>query len=110
MERSEELVRRIGMFATLKGYHYAIEAINIVVKHKRSLLKMKKDIYDPIARNNATTGYCVDHAIRTAIRIVWDRGNQKEIKEIFSEIPKPPNGEFFDMAAAYILRQEDAAG
>lgn len=107
----ETLIRRLGIGATYRGYHYLNYGVRICLKDDEYLLSISKLLYPEIAREFNTTSSSVERGIRTAIQVCWDRGNQDLLKSI-SLRPlscRPTVSEFLDILVGY-LRQNSYAG
>lgn len=76
-------LKRLGVPPHIKGYLYLRDAIQIVVDDMRALGKVTKFIYPTIAEKYDTTPSRVERAIRNAIEIAFERGNQEELKKTF---------------------------
>jgi len=89
---------RIGMPSHLKGYHYLIEAMVLVVQDHTLASQVTKELYPRIAERFQTTAIRVERAIRNAIEITWERGNITQLNELFSYVDeergKPTNSAF----------------
>jgi len=68
---------------------------------------MTKELYPHVAKIHSTTASRVERAIRHAIEVSCDRGNQKLIEEYFGYsvnpiIGKPTNAEFIAAVVEYM--------
>ncbi len=94
-----EIIRQIGIPANIKGYQYLREAIKMSVKDVGNLQYITKMLYPSIAQTFHTNSSSVERAIRHAIEVAWNRGNQEYINQIFGYPlkegkAKPTNSEF----------------
>lgn len=99
-----DYIRRIGMPTHLKGYYYVREAIVIVVNEPEMLEAVMKELYPRIAKKFKTTWNKVEKGIRSCIEVTWEKGNKKEIEELFqyticNKKGKPTNSEFIALIA-----------
>lgn len=73
----------IGVPAHLKGYHYLRDAIMISGKDMQAVSSVTKLLYPTIAKRFKTTAQKVERAIRNAIEVSWERGNENTFEELF---------------------------
>ena len=94
-----KIIHEVGVPAHIKGYKFLREAIILVLKDSNNLEQITKVLYPKIARRYRTTTSRVERAIRHAIEIAWEKGNNELISEIFGNTiydsrKKPTNSEF----------------
>ena len=94
-----KIIHEVGVPAHIKGYKFLREAIILVLKDSNNLEQITKVLYPKIARRYRTTTSRVERAIRHAIEIAWEKGNNEFISEIFGNTiydsrKKPTNSEF----------------
>ena len=93
-----QVLHKLGVPAHIKGYLYLREAIQSVVKNVDLLGAITKELYPEVADTFNTTPSRVERAIRHAIEVAWERGNEKELKKYFentlSKNSKPTNSQF----------------
>lgn len=99
-----ELIQGLGIPANIKGYTYLRDAILICFERPAALNSVTKVLYPEVALKNATTSTRVERAIRHAIEVAWDRGNEEAAMEIFGRTSytikeKPTNSEFIALIA-----------
>lgn len=73
----------IGVPAHLKGYHYLRDAIMISGKDMETVSSVTKLLYPAIAKRFKTTDQKVERAIRNAIEVSWERGNEDTFEDLF---------------------------
>ncbi len=78
-------LKRLGVPPHIKGYMYLRDAIHICVDDMKALGKVTKFIYPSIAEKYETTPSRVERAIRNAIEIAFERGNQDELLKMFKD-------------------------
>ena len=92
------IMHEIGMPAHIKGYHYIRYAVKLVISDIDLLGAVTKELYPKVAEKFDSTPSRVERAIRHAIEVVWDRGNEECIEKYFSnntnEDFKPTNSQF----------------
>lgn len=73
----------IGVPAHLKGYHYLRDAILLSGKDMETVSSVTKLLYPSIAKRFKTTDQKVERAIRNAIEVSWERGNEHTFEDLF---------------------------
>lgn len=73
----------IGVPAHLKGYHYLRDAIMISGKDMQVVSSVTKLLYPTVAKRFKTTDQKVERAIRNAIEVSWERGNENTFEDLF---------------------------
>ena len=110
VERTEQmttdLLVRMGIRANLKGYQYLKTAVQLCRKDKEELDGITKRLYPSVARVHGTTADKVEHAIRHAISVSWEKGSRQEQKEVFGydadSARRPTNSEFILQILDYL--------
>lgn len=103
--RVTNIIHAIGVPAHIKGYHFIREGIKMVIEDIELLNAVTKELYPGIAKKHNTTSSKVERAIRHAIEVAWNRGDDRMIKQLFQHtlIPtnknKPTNSEFIAVIA-----------
>ena len=96
--RITEIMHKLGVPAHIKGYLYLREAIELVIKNIEMLGAVTKELYPTVADNFNTTSSRVERAIRHAIEVAWERGNESELNKYFGNTmasgKKPTNSQF----------------
>ena len=97
------VLSRMGVPASIKGYHYIRKAIMMAVENEESLIGITKGLYPDIAKHYKTSASKVERAIRHAIESSWKRNG----KNIFIQCSgyhaesKPTNGQFIAAISEY---------
>ena len=99
-----EIIHQIGVPAHIKGYTYLRDAIVLAVKDQNIINFITKELYPTVARAYGTTSSRVERAIRHAIEVAWDRGDEDVLNAYFgytilNSRGKPTNSEFIAMIA-----------
>ena len=94
-----KIMLELGVPAHLRGYHYLREAIYLSVLNMELVGSVTKLLYPEIAKSFKTTDQKVERALRNAIEVSWQRGNQKLFEEIFGYCKetgkkRPTNSEY----------------
>ena len=105
-----DIIHEIGVPAHIKGYQYLREGILFTIRDAGSVAGITKVLYPEIARKFSTSPTCVERAMRHAIEVAWDRGDEEVRQKIFrgtvsGNRGKPTNGEFIAMIAEHVSRQ-----
>lgn len=101
------IIEELGVPAHIKGYRYVREAVEMIIDDMDLLGAVTKELYPGIAKEFDSTPSRVERAIRHAIDVVWERGNQKALKKYFknniNENVKPTNSQFIAKIADKIM-------
>ncbi|MFP4020538.1 MAG: sporulation transcription factor Spo0A [Halanaerobium sp.] len=101
------VIEELGIPAHIKGYRYVRQAIEMVIKDMDLLSAVTKELYPQIAEEFDSTSSRVERAIRHAIDVAWQRGNQEALKKYFknnvNENVKPTNSQFIAKLADKIM-------
>lgn len=105
-----DIIHEIGVPAHIKGYQYLREAILFTLRDADASAGITKVLYPEIAKRFSTTSSCVERAMRRAIEVAWDRGDEEIRQKIFrgtvsGNKGKPTNGEFIAMIVEHVSRQ-----
>ena len=105
-----DIIHEIGVPAHIKGYQYLREGILFTIRDAGSVTGITKVLYPEIAKKFSTSSTCVERAMRHAIEVAWDRGDEEVRQKIFrgtvsGNRGKPTNGEFIAMIAEHVSRQ-----
>ncbi|ADO77054.1 sporulation transcription factor Spo0A [Halanaerobium praevalens] len=102
-----DVIEELGIPAHIKGYRYVREAVELVINDMDLLSAVTKQLYPQVSKEFDSTPSRVERAIRHAIDVVWQRGNQKALKKYFSnnmnEDIKPTNSQFIAKIADTIM-------
>lgn len=101
------LVRNLGVPAHIKGCRYMKYAILMAMEDSNRVNYITKLLYPEIAKKCRTTTSSVERAIRHAIDIIWIRGNQELLGEIFGTFvmegqERPTNSKFIAAVADWM--------
>lgn len=94
-----DIMLDIGVPAHLKGYHYLRDAILLSGKDMEVVSSVTKLLYPTVAKHFKTTDQKVERAIRNAIEVSWNRGNEDTFERMFgysaaSGRIRPTNSEY----------------
>ncbi len=78
-----EIMLEIGVPAHLKGYRYLRDAILLSGRDMDVVSSVTKLLYPTIAKRFRTTDQKVERAIRNAIEVSWERGNEDTFEKLF---------------------------
>lgn len=101
------LLKQCGIPASIKGYYYLQLAIELAMSDPIYIDAITKKLYPDIARHFSTTGSRVERAIRHAVEVGFERGNQRMLESIFEysyqfKKGKPTNTEFIAAIAEHL--------
>lgn len=104
------LILELGVPPDAKGYFYLREAIIYKVNDPDIVLSMSKVIYPHIAKMFSTSAALVEHAMRHAIKVAWDKGEPASRQRIFSHTLSystwsPTNSEFIATIVDHVKLQ-----
>lgn len=111
MNGVEELVTKImlelGVPAHLRGYQYLRTAIVWCVDDMERIGSVTKLLYPELAKYYQTTGQKIERAIRNAVEVSWQRGNEELFEELFGYGKedgngRPTNSEYIGVVADHI--------
>lgn len=90
------LLSRMGISASIKGYHFIRRAVMMAVEDQDVLVGITKGLYPDIAKMYKTTASKVERAIRHAIESAWKKNGPQVYFEVAGYLPaeKPTNGQF----------------
>ena len=105
-----DMLHEIGVPAHIKGYQYLREGILLTLRDGKTVTGITKVLYPEVAKKFSTTSTCVERAMRHAVEVAWDRGDEEARQKIFrgtvsANKGKPTNGEFIAMIAEHVSRQ-----
>ncbi len=105
------LLSRMGISASIKGYHFIRKAVLLAVEDAEVLVGITKGLYPDIAKMYKTTASKVERAIRHAIESAWKKNGPQVYFEIAGYLPaeKPTNGQFIAALSEYFRLREERA-
>ena len=94
----------LGIPASLLGFKYLTKAIALVCEDSEYERNVTKMLYPEVAKIEHSTSPRVERAIRHAIEVAWDRGDEETLKAMFGKTisaskGKPTNSEFISTLA-----------
>lgn len=105
---AENVVRRLGILPTYRGYRYLLEGVSLALEDPERLTFVTKGIYLEIARNHQCTAGGVERSIRTVIDVVWER-ESNQLREVigypFSD--KPSVSELLGSIVGYLSAEKN---
>ena len=107
------IIHKIGIPAHIKGYKYLRLAIIKSIIDEDIINSVTKELYPQVAKAYNTTPPRVERAIRHAIEVAWNRGEEDTLNKIFgytvqSNKGKPTNSEFIAMIADRLRLQNQS--
>lgn len=101
------LLSRMGISASIKGYHFIRKAVMMAVEDEEVLVGITKGLYPDIAKMYKTTASKVERAIRHAIESAWKKNGPQVYFEVAGYLPseKPTNGQLIAALSEYFRLQ-----
>ncbi|WMI81716.1 sporulation initiation factor Spo0A C-terminal domain-containing protein [Anaerotignum sp. MB30-C6] len=103
---------RMGISASIKGYHFIRRAIIMAVDNEEVLIGITKGLYPDIGKLFKTSASKVERAIRHAIESAWKKNGQQVYFEVVGYLSqdKPTNGQFIAALTEYFrIRQNEVS-
>ena len=103
------LLSRMGISASIKGYHFIRKAVLLAVEDADALVGITKGLYPDIAKMYKTSASKVERAIRHAIESAWKKNGPQVYFEVAGYLPseKPTNGQLIAALSEYFRLQEE---
>ena len=103
------LLSRMGISASIKGYHFIRKAVMMAVEDEEALVGITKGLYPDIAKMYKTTASKVERAIRHAIESAWKKNGPSVYFETAGYLPaeKPTNGQFIAALSEHFRLQKE---
>ncbi len=110
MNSIHTILRSFGISRCYVGYYHTAYAIMLAVEDDLRLQYVVKEIYMVTARHYHCSWRNVERNIRTSVERAWNVDRNRLISMAGYEMATSPSaGEFVEIIADYILRQQDAA-
>lgn len=103
MSDIKKLIRSLHIPGTLKGCVFLVSCIKIGISNEKALFCLSQKIFPIVAKENNTTGKCVERNIRTAIDACWNSDGRERLFEIAGRTfeRRPPVSEMLDILVNY---------
>lgn len=106
-KKAIEILKDVGVPASIKGYEYLKSAINCVLNDRTYLEQITKRLYPDIAAMHGTTASRVERAIRHAVEVAFTNMDPDQITHYFGRCcrydkGKATNSEFIAILAERI--------
>lgn len=103
-----KMLKEIGIPPNILGFQYLRDGIYMVYQNRNMLSALKKELYEEIARINATESTRVERAIRHAVEVMWNKDRSVKAEEVFSYKfmnggKKPNSSEFIAVLADQLM-------
>ena len=98
------IMNRLGISASIKGYHYLRSSIEMVINNENAIMGITKQVYPDIAKVYKTSASKVERAIRHAIESAWKKDDGFTYCQFTGNHSdrKPTNGQFIATVAEHI--------
>jgi len=109
MERKvTDMMLDMGVPVHLNGFRYLRKSILMCMDDMELVSSVTKLLYPEIAKKFRTTDQKVERAIRNAIEVSWERGNEETFEELFGYSlstgkQRPTNSEYIAGIADVIM-------
>lgn len=109
MKKVKKTLFQLGIRSTINGFHYVCYALSLCEQNEDYLLAVHKHLYADIAKHFDVSRDSVEHCLRTAVNICWNRGGRRLLIEMSGcdMLEKPTAGEFIDILYHYLTFEED---
>ena len=81
--RVTDIMLEMGIPVHLNGFRYLRKSILMCMEDMELVSSVTKLLYPEVAKRFKTTDQKVERAIRNAIEVSWERGNEDTIQELF---------------------------
>lgn len=106
--RVTDIMLEMGIPVHLNGFRYLRKSILMCMEDMELVSSVTKLLYPEVAKRFKTTDQKVERAIRNAIEVSWERGNEETIRELFGYSfmdgkQRPTNSEYIASIADMIM-------
>ena len=106
--RVTDIMLEMGIPVHLNGFRYLRKSILMCMEDMELVSSVTKLLYPEVAKRFKTTDQKVERAIRNAIEVSWERGNEETIRELFGYSfmdgkHRPTNSEYIAGIADMIM-------
>lgn len=106
--RVTDIMLEMGIPVHLNGFRYLRKSILMCMEDMELVSSVTKLLYPEVAKRFKTTDQKVERAIRNAIEVSWERGNEETIRELFGYSfmdgkQRPTNSEYIAGIADMIM-------
>ncbi len=106
--RVTDMMLDMGVPVHLNGFRYLRKSILMCMNDMELISSVTKLLYPEIAKKFRTTDQKVERAIRNAIEVSWERGNEETFEELFGYSvstgkQRPTNSEYIAGIADVIM-------
>lgn len=74
------ILRKLGIPASIEGYHYIREAVLMSISNQETISEIVKSVYTKIANEHNSNKYLVERTIKTAVKRAINNGDIKIIQ------------------------------
>ncbi len=111
IDKISNILISIGIPASIVGYRFLREAIDLAIKNPDAINAITKQLYPEVAKKFTTTSSSVERAIRHAIDVAWTKGKINNLNKIFNmdiytRDEKPTNSEFIALIADKLVGEK----
>ena len=108
MTQSKDLLWKLGIRSTYKGYRQMAAALASVRENEDYLFSVTKILYPDVAKEFHTNPASIERNFRTVIDVCWEDGNRELLNEIagYHLHARPTTKQFIDILASYMRRSQ----
>ena len=109
MDKIKQLILRLGIRSTYKGFLYLAYALTLCMQDESYLLSIYTRLYADVGKHYNVNKDNVEPCLRTVVSTCWDKGDRKVLIKIsgYNMTQKPTNGEFIDILYHYLTLHEE---
>lgn len=102
-----ETLAEVGLPSRLLGYVYITESLEWVIEKPEYLRYITKGLYVDLAKQYNSTPGAIERAIRHAISVLWVKGNESMLQQIFKGCydKAPTNSLFLSTIYFYLTKR-----
>lgn len=111
MRTIHDMLHQLGVSRTYRGYALLVEALTMALEDEDCLLRIGREVYQPIALRHGTNVWCVERNLRTVIRLIW-RTNPAHLQALagYPLTQMPSVAQCMDILVTELLRKGEGRG
>ena len=101
----DNTLQTLGKMQHYKGYRFVVMALEIIIEDEDNLCNITTKVYSRIAKHFKCNECCIERDIRTVIKCICNRNEDKLKSMAKYDISVPPSvSEFLGVVYNYIIR------
>ena len=114
-EQVTQMMLEMGIPVHLNGFRYLRRSVIMCMDDMELVSSVTKLLYPEVAKKFKTTDQKVERAIRNAIEVSWERGNELALGQLFGYSPndschRPTNSEYIAGIADSVMMGNKESG